>query len=73
MDQLSLCNLDDLREGDLVIVEFRPLMQSVRSIMGIYGGLERAEKGSWYLKIAGKATIRTIDIVSVRTPEQVEA
>lgn len=72
MDQESIRILDELREYDNVIeVDYRPDMQDVRTICGLFAGFERATSGTWYLILSGKAAIRTIDIVSVRRKEQV--
>lgn len=74
MDGESIKVLDDIREfDDLIEVEYRPLKQEPRTIVGLYAGLQRARYGAWYMKISGKATIRTIDILSVRRKEPVEA
>lgn len=67
MDAASIDLLDNLTEfDDCVEVEFRVRMDDVRSVIGLYGGLQRASRGAWYLLVHGKATIRTIDVVSVR-------
>jgi hypothetical protein len=59
--------LDDLNEyDDLVEVDFRVDVKDVRTITGLYAGLERAERGAWYLLLHGKATIRTIDVVDIK-------
>lgn len=78
MDQESLKLLDEIREyDDVVEVDFRhgvgKGMYDVRTVVGLYAGMERAHRGAWYLVVSGKATIRTIDIVSVRRKEPVEA
>lgn len=67
MDQQSIALLDNLTEFDDVIeVEFRCYLEEVRSVCGLYGGLQRAGRGALYLLVHGKAAIRTIDVASVR-------
>lgn len=67
MDAASIAVLDNISEFDDVIeVDYRPYMQETRTIIGLYAGLERAERGAWYLLVHDKACIRTIDVVAVR-------
>lgn len=78
MDRESIKTLDDISEFDDVIeVDFRvPVgkgMDEVRTIIGLYAGLERAGRGAWYLLIHDRATIRTIDLLSVRKIPTMEA
>lgn len=67
MDQETIRLLDDLNEFDDVIeVDFRCNMDDVRTVAGLYAGLQRAGRGAWYLLVHGRATIRTMDVVAVR-------
>lgn len=69
----SIALLDDIREfDDLIAVDYRPYMQETRTVVGLYGGLERADSGAWYLVVHGKVTIRTIDLISIRKIKQPE-
>lgn len=70
LDQTSLKLFDDLKPfDDVVEVEFEPLGFDVRCVRGLFAGYERSPCGAWYFKVKGKATIRTIDIVSIRKLE----
>lgn len=74
MDQDSIRALDEISEFDDVIeVDYRPYMQERRTVIGLYAGLERADRGAWYLKLHGTATIRTIDVLAVRKLPTMEA
>ena len=65
MDQESIRICDEISCGDVVEVHFRRWLHATRVIEGEFLKWD-CRCGTWYMVIAGKARIRTIDLQMVR-------